>query len=110
MAIKTQRMVIPARPETVEEREVGVICDLCGRDSTDCSGEGWADRSRSQDNVDEIMICRQLGYDYSDVEQSFVIDKVDMCNACWESHFLPWLASFKVTPRRYHRDYREFHD
>jgi hypothetical protein len=107
MAIKTQRMTIPARPETVEEREVGVICDICGRDSTESGGNGWGKRGG---DVDEIMVCRQHGYDYSDVEQSFVIDKVDMCNACWESHFLPWLASFKVTPRRYHRDYREFHD
>jgi hypothetical protein len=108
MAIKTQKMTIPARPETVEEREVGVICDLCGRDSTESRGEGWANSPGI--TVDEIMVCRQHGYDYSDVEQSYVIDKVDMCNTCWESLLLPWLKEHGVTPRRYHRDYREFHD
>ena len=107
MAIKTERVVIPARPEKVEEREAGVICDLCGADSTECFGTGWGKKSS---DVETVHLVRQSGYDYSDVEQSYVIDQIDLCPTCWETRLLPWLAEQGVKPRGHHQDYRMIHD
>lgn len=76
------------------------ICDFCGNNTSASYPFGenanWLDH---EFEIDTITIKRTTGSHYPG-GVNHTIDKVDMCNKCWEEKFLPWMEENKAELRK----------
>lgn len=93
MALKTSIVTIPPQPERTETREIGLICDLCGKESRQRAGWG-----NGLYEVAEVTIEYKAGYAYPD-DWSHDTTVIDLCPDCFTTRLMPWLREQGVMPR-----------
>lgn len=86
-------------PAREEQREVAVVCDLCGRHG---EGGSWVGMYKVDEVEVEVTIIRHEGVSYP--EGGWGTDYiVDLCPQCFMGRLVPWLREqgAKITERKW---------
>lgn len=111
MALKTRTYTTPAEPARERTVTEALICDLCGRESSDKSyyhGD-WGHRD-AEYNRDIVRVEREYGNITSyggwsgDNGGSTMTERFDICPSCWET-VKAWFAMHGATPRVEEQEY-----
>lgn len=81
-------------PEHTEERQAGIVCDLCGKET---DRHDWS-ASHSYE-VEEVTVEYKSGYSYPD-DYFYTVIEVDLCPQCFKERLVPWLESQGVKPTK----------
>ena len=98
MALISKKVVEPAVPEKIVEKNTGTICDICGvvtthstwsGDETDWSGSAW--------DHERVSVRTVIGTAYPECGWE-EITWFDICPKCFAEKLIPWLQSQGAEP------------